>query len=165
MINHAMFQRNGRCGYVLKPEPLRVPDKQLLLKRTSHLLEITVISAQQLPRLKDSTGKEIVNKSILDPSVEVSVHVPDWAQTQTGENAVSSTSAATHTFRTSIVKNNGFNPVWEERLRIPFECAGNMLDLIFVRFAVQQGDKEVEEPIAVFCASLSSLQQGTYYLV
>ena len=45
MINHAMFQRNGRAGYVLKPLALRVNDKQLLSKRTKHFLNITVRSA------------------------------------------------------------------------------------------------------------------------
>ena len=42
MINHAMFQRNGRAGYVLKPLALRTNDKQLLAKRTNHFLSITV---------------------------------------------------------------------------------------------------------------------------
>ncbi|KAI6042245.1 PLC-like phosphodiesterase [Pisolithus marmoratus] len=60
MINHAMFQRNGRAGYILKPEALRLPDKGVLAPRTPHHLDVTIISAQQLPRLKDSTGHEIV---------------------------------------------------------------------------------------------------------
>ena len=42
MINHAMFQRNGRAGYVLKPLALRSNDKQLLSKRTEHFLDIKV---------------------------------------------------------------------------------------------------------------------------
>jgi len=42
MINHAMFQRNGRSGYVLKPHALRCQDKSLLCKRTRHYLDITV---------------------------------------------------------------------------------------------------------------------------
>ena len=37
-----MFQRNGRSGYVLKPLALRTPDKELLSKRTSYCLEVTV---------------------------------------------------------------------------------------------------------------------------
>jgi len=40
MINHAMFQRNGRAGYVLKPSALRTPDKELLSRHTQHSLEI-----------------------------------------------------------------------------------------------------------------------------
>jgi phosphatidylinositol phospholipase C, delta len=42
MINHSMFQRNGRAGYVLKPAALREPNKELLSKRTNHILEVTV---------------------------------------------------------------------------------------------------------------------------
>ena len=43
MINHAMFQRNGRSGYVLKPLALRSSaDKDLLGKRTKHFLDVTV---------------------------------------------------------------------------------------------------------------------------
>ena len=42
MINHAMFQRNGRAGYVLKPLALRSNDKTLLAKHTSHTFDVTV---------------------------------------------------------------------------------------------------------------------------
>lgn len=43
MMNHAMFQRNGRAGYVLKPLALRTMDQGLLMKRTEHFLAIRVI--------------------------------------------------------------------------------------------------------------------------
>ena len=48
MINHAMFQKNGRAGYVLKPEVLRhtedprKSDKEHLHHHTHHYLEVTV---------------------------------------------------------------------------------------------------------------------------
>jgi phosphatidylinositol phospholipase C, delta len=42
MINHAMFQRNNRHGYVLKPRALREPSKDLLNNRTKHFLDVTV---------------------------------------------------------------------------------------------------------------------------
>ena len=41
MINQSMFQRNGRAGYVLKPPALR-ENKELLAKRTNHVLHLTV---------------------------------------------------------------------------------------------------------------------------
>lgn len=50
MINHAMFQRNGRSGYVLKPLALRSPDKSLLNKQTRHHLDITVCVNYPCPR-------------------------------------------------------------------------------------------------------------------
>ena len=62
--------------------------------------------------------------------------------------------------KTSVVKNNGFNPVWEQSISLPFDCVGDMLDLVFVRFAVKQEDKDDEEPLALYCTSLASLNSG-----
>lgn len=221
MINHAMFQRNGRSGYVLKPLALRAPSKDLLMKRTTHVFQVTVISAQQLPRPKNALGHEIMSGGSVDPFVEVSLYVPDWPYVTQGGNlsrtpsmnkkkresfvtaksngsatlaappvdkSISSSSAGTAnssllppspaiplpaqaptyipgktiSFKTSSVKNNGFNPVWEEKLRLPFECVGDMMDLVFVKFVVRsrEDDKEGDEPLAVYCASLGSLGRG-----
>ncbi|KAH9934113.1 PLC-like phosphodiesterase [Amylocystis lapponica] len=211
MINHAMFQRNGRAGYVLKPLALRAVDKHLLGQRTNHYLDITVISAQQLPRAKDSLGREVVDKSVLDPFVEISIHVPDWPPSPSSASGSTSTSLQAHshphnhshphlhshsssssrspprapsnswvqssdilpastaqtrstTVRTPAVKNNGFNPVWEQQVRLPFVLVGEMQDLVFVRFAVKQEDRPDEEPLAVYCASLGSLNMGYRHL-
>ncbi|KAI6098556.1 PLC-like phosphodiesterase [Pisolithus sp. B1] len=172
MINHAMFQRNGRAGYLLKPEALRLPDKGTLARRTLHHLDVTIISAQQLRRPKDSTGHEIIDRNIVDPYVEVSIYTPDWTHfsssspssgsssppTPSGSNGSSTTRAITA--RTSSVKNNGFNPVWQESLRLTFECAANLLDLVFVRFTVLRDGENDGEPIAVYCVNLASLAMG-----
>ncbi|THH29346.1 hypothetical protein EUX98_g4856 [Antrodiella citrinella] len=183
MINHAMFQRNGRAGYVLKPSALRSHDKQVLAKRTMHYLDIKIISAQQLPRPKDSLGREIIDKSVLDPFVEVSLHIPDWTHSPflpttdpssstpdpkyspaSGGSMTAATSARTQTVKTSAVKNNGFNPVWEQSVSLPFDCVGDMRDLVFVRFAVKQEMKDDDEPLAVYCVSLGSLNLGYRHL-
>lgn len=134
-----------------------------------------IISAQQLPRPKDSLGREIIDKSILDPFVEISIHIPDWTHSPflpptsanrsyspptTASSAIAGTSARTVTVKTGVVKNNGFNPVWEQTLSLPFDCVGDMLDLVFVRFAVKQEDKEDYEPLALYCTSLASLNLG-----
>ena len=131
-----------------------------------------------------------MEKAVIDPFVEVSVHVPDWSHspflptstdaaaysaptiltssalpkssTSTPTKTASSTpasSARTITYRTGVVKNNGFNPVWQEDLHLPFDCVGDMMDLVFVRFAVRHEGSE-DEPLAVYCASLGSLQRG-----
>ncbi|KAL5478488.1 hypothetical protein ACEPAI_2672 [Sanghuangporus weigelae] len=205
MINHSMFQRNGRAGYVLKPPALRDYSKELLAKRTNHILDLTIISAQQLPRRKDSEGREIITDSIVDPYVEVSIHVPDWAHSPYRPDSPSvsvfpadapSTSASTSnttppapsspspppsiaspspsstsntarttTVRTGVIKNNGFNPVWEEPLSLPFDCVGEMFDLIFLRVAVRDERTDAsDEPLAVYCVSLGSLKQGYRHL-
>lgn len=63
MINYAMFQRNGRSGYVLKPEAIRLAQKDLLAKRTDHVFRVKIISGQQLPRPKDVFAR-LVRSSI-----------------------------------------------------------------------------------------------------
>lgn len=68
-------------------------------------------------------------------------------------------------FSTGSVKNNGFNPVWQEELCIPFDCVGGMMDVIFVKFAIKQEKKKLkdevdEEPIAIYCCSLGALEHG-----
>ncbi|KAI0305117.1 1-phosphatidylinositol-4,5-bisphosphate phosphodiesterase 1 [Multifurca ochricompacta] len=161
LINHAMFQRNGRSGYVLKPLALRSPDKSLLNKRTQHYLDITVISAQQLPLPKDAHGREIIDKSALDPYVEVSVHFPDW---NFYSQSPVSTSTLQVSYRTNAVKNNGFNPVWEEALSLPFEVVGDMRELVFVRFAVREDGDVEKEALAVHCVSLACIREGFRYL-
>lgn len=180
MINHAMFQRNGRCGYVLKPLALRSQDKSFLSKQTRHYLDITVcidflclraliymgvrfqvISAQQLPLLKDANGREIVDKSTLNPYVEVSVHLPDWGL-YASPPASTSSSALHVSNRTSTVRNNGFNPVWEETISLPFHVLGDMRELVFVRFAVREEGDDEDEALAVHCVSLACLREGVY---
>lgn len=113
----------------------------------------------------------------MDPLVEVSVHVPDWTHAPflpsaatdegveysapTGSAGQAATTARTVSFATSPVKNNGFNPVWEETFSLPFDCVGDMKELVFVRFTVKEDDDDDgEEPIALYCASLGSLEQG-----
>ncbi|CAE6502781.1 unnamed protein product [Rhizoctonia solani] len=150
MMNQSMFLRNGKAGYLLKPEALRVKDKDLLAKRVDYVLEITIISAQQIPRKRDENGREIIKDGVVDPLVEVSLHTPD-------------TSAGPRTYRTTAIPNNGFNPVWEETVSIPFTCVADMWDLIFLRLAVMDDDDD-DEPLAVYCAPLGSLRKGYRHL-
>ncbi|KAF8153385.1 1-phosphatidylinositol-4,5-bisphosphate phosphodiesterase 1 [Crassisporium funariophilum] len=182
MINQAMFQRNGRAGYVLKPEALRNPERDLLSQRTQHFFDVTIISAQQLPRLRDSLGREIIEKSVVDPFIEVSLHIPDWSHSpflpesataagakyspSSDATTTSVSSARTVSFRTKVIKNNGFNPVWQEELCLPFDCVGDMQDLIFVEFAVRQEgkDDDDDEPLGVYCVPLGCLERGFRHL-
>ncbi|KAJ4495571.1 hypothetical protein C8R41DRAFT_274116 [Lentinula lateritia] len=196
MINHAMFQRNGGCGYLLKPLPLRMPHKGLLSKQTQHYLDLTIISAQHLPAPKDASGKDVSETSPVNPYVQVTIHVPDWPTPPSvsansiasglvsANDAVSAVlsqgsgppspssgyfptnprSPRSTSYCTSVVKNNGFNPVWEENMRIPFTCVGDMKDLIYVSFAVRHTEREDVEPLAQFFASLGCLQHGYRHL-
>ncbi|KAF5355294.1 hypothetical protein D9758_006103 [Tetrapyrgos nigripes] len=182
MINYAMFQRNGRSGIVLKPKALRPEGAELLNKQSKHFLDLTIISAQQLPLPRSKIGEEVVDKSIMDPFVEVSLHIPTWTNSPFIHNqsaqedgvlyspaekatASSASSAQVVSFRTGAVRNNGFNPVWQEELCLPFDCLGEMQDLIFVKFTVRQEKADDDdEPLAVYCAPLGALEHGFRYL-
>jgi len=175
MINDAMFRRNGKAGYVLKPQALREVHKDLLTRRTKHCLKVRVISAQQLPRARDSQGREVVDKSVMDPFVEVSLLVPDWTQSPflpsesdakytpaSGPQVGGATSARVVSNRTKVVKNNGFNPVWDQSFSLPFDCVGDIKDLVFVKFAVREGGQDNDEPLAQYITPLSCLRQGVF---
>lgn len=175
MINDAMFRRNGKAGYVLKPQALREAHKDALNHRTKHRLRVRVISAQQLPRARDSQGREVVDKSVLDPYVEVSLLVPDWTHSPflpsgndakytpaSGPQVGGATSARVVTHKTKVVKNNGFNPVWDESLTLPFDCVGDMKDLVFIKFAVREGGQDSDEPLAQYIVPLGCLRQGKF---
>jgi phosphatidylinositol phospholipase C delta len=116
-----------------------------------------VISAQQLPLPKDAHGREVIDKSARNPYVEVSVHFPDWGLFS---SPPVSTSGLQISARTSAVKNNGFNPVWEEALSLPFKVVGDMRELVFVRFAVREDGDDEKEALAVHCVSLACLREG-----
>jgi len=58
------------------------------------------------------------------------------------------------------VKNNGFNPIWEEMLSLPFHVLGDMRELVFVRFAVREDGDDDNEALAVHCVSLACLREG-----
>ncbi|KAF8196666.1 PLC-like phosphodiesterase [Mycena galopus ATCC 62051] len=176
-LNQAMFLRRGRQGYVLKPPALRASGFEQLRKHTNHYFDVTIISAQQLPRPTHSSGKEVVDKSIVDPYVEVALHIPAWSRspflppnksyehvppsdTTGGEG----TSARRISFSTPVVKNNGWNPLWQEELCLPFDCIGGMQELVFVEFIVKQDKRPDAEPLASYITPLSSLQSGFRHL-
>ncbi|KTG43833.1 hypothetical protein cypCar_00027233, partial [Cyprinus carpio] len=81
-LNQARFLPNGKCGYILKPEFQRDPASQFdpknlsvgpwLQKKTLHL---TIISAQQLPKINKDK-----QTSIVDPLVRVEIYGfnPTW---------------------------------------------------------------------------------------
>ncbi|KAK4702929.1 hypothetical protein P7C70_g3286, partial [Phenoliferia sp. Uapishka_3] len=124
-LNTAMFARAGRSGYILKPDILRrkggEKDKESLGRRTQFNLHLEIISAQQLPRSRDSTDAD---SSTLDPFVEVSLYVPSLA--------------ATIKRRSKVVTGNAFHPIFKSSFTIPFTThpAPGMLDLVFLRLEV-----------------------------
>jgi phosphatidylinositol phospholipase C delta len=86
MINHAMFQRNGRSGYVLKPLALRerekdrgqqIKDKDLFTRRTNHYFDVSITSTQQLPRPKDLSWRSVRGGVVAHTGLD-DVHAACW---------------------------------------------------------------------------------------
>jgi phosphatidylinositol phospholipase C delta len=98
-----------------------------------------------------------MDKPALNPYVEVSLYFPDWGLYL---SPPVSTSALQVSSRTSTVKNNWFNPIWEESLSLPFEVLGDMRELVFVRFAVHEDGDDENGALAVHCVSLACLREG-----
>ena len=139
-INKALFHDNGGCGYVLKPEILRLPSLgfnplDVSTMKNKKKFEIKIISAQKLPRSED------IIMDISDPYVKISIFgVPS-------DNAEK---------RTKPIKDNGFNPIWNE----DFEFIVNCPELAFVKFNVRDEDIGMDQSIGYYTIRFESMKQG-----
>lgn len=136
--NDALFATNGNCGYVLKPEILL--KKELyspteLSDRLSKIVRVTVLSGQHLP---NSTKKG----DIVDPYVQVKVRGhPLDKQKQ----------------RTKVIKNNGFNPVWNETLELCIKAP----QVCLVYFSLRDESSLSRDPVlGLCCIPFNSLSTG-----
>ncbi|CAH2281940.1 1-phosphatidylinositol 4,5-bisphosphate phosphodiesterase delta-1 isoform X1 [Pelobates cultripes] len=142
-VYQGLFQQNGFCGYVLKPEFLRQSTSKFNPKSiqegewwTPKKLQIKVISGQQLPKVNQKKS------SIVDPTVIVEIH------------GVARDNDKKHT---KVINNNGFNPVWNEQ----FEFDIDVPALVLVRFLVEDYDAATRNDfIGQYTVPLTSLQLG-----
>lgn len=166
-LNQAMFDSGtDQSGYVLKPLEGRqiqvVPTDaagQLVGKRPRKKIsfKIEVISAQQLMRpLNLPKGRT------LDPYVEVEIFLADDKRNKQDATSNAPAQETLLKYRTDIVKDNGFNPVFTNN-SYEFTVTTKYPDLIFVRWSVKLGDKGYNDrspPLATFTAKLGGLKQG-----
>ncbi|KAJ3184613.1 1-phosphatidylinositol 4,5-bisphosphate phosphodiesterase delta-4 [Geranomyces variabilis] len=134
-LNNALFNLNGRCGYVLKPRSLR---EKGVAKQGSMVLKIKIISGQQLPKPKD----DVSSSSVIDPYVELEVagSVTDNVK-----------------YRTRAISNNGFNPMWNEEFRFLVTDP----DLALLRFSIYDMDvKLTNDLVGSYAIPVQSLEQG-----
>ncbi|XP_069822255.1 1-phosphatidylinositol 4,5-bisphosphate phosphodiesterase gamma-2 isoform X1 [Dendropsophus ebraccatus] len=116
-INHAMFSHNGQCGYILQPECMRQDsyDPCVSKRRGQMVLTIKVIGARHLPK---------PGRGIACPFVEVEICGGEYDNNK---------------FRTTVVDDNGLNPVWTAiQQQALFEILEP--DLAFLRFVVYEED-------------------------
>ncbi|XP_058858784.1 1-phosphatidylinositol 4,5-bisphosphate phosphodiesterase delta-3-A isoform X1 [Acipenser ruthenus] len=143
-LNQGRFLQNGRCGYTLKPAFLRSADSIFDPEHPTRgqgyqakTLTITVISAQQLPKLNPERPN-----SIVDPLVRVELH---------GLPADNARAETPH------INNNGFNPQWNHTL--VFDVG--VPELALVRFVVEDHDTTSSNDfVGQFTLPFTSLRQG-----
>lgn len=180
-MNEAMFAAgDDRTGYVLKPKELRgsrstfdppTDAAAAKLKKDKKLVKfsIEVVSAQQLPRPKDHKADEGI-----DPFVVVEVFTADDKEkgASTGEGGIDASESkgisglgAPQKRRTKVVKDDGFHPLFNEKMS--FSVTTKFETLVFVRFSVynaESSDSSGRTLIATYTAKLISLQQGMFSL-
>ncbi|TRY53845.1 hypothetical protein DNTS_002799 [Danionella cerebrum] len=142
-LNQGLFHQNGWSGFILKPSYLREADTEFdpialakgpwLKKKTLHVM---VISAQQLPKVSSRKS------SVVDPLVQVQIFgVP----------------SDTTVVETQFIKNNGFNPMWNEN----FQMDVCVPDLALVRFLIEDYDyTSANEFIGQYTLPFNSLRNG-----
>lgn len=141
-LNEALFNDNGGCGYVLKPSILtnlshRFDPLDLDTMTDKKVLEIKIISAQNLPNVE-----EIV-KDISDPYVTVQVYgVPS-------DNAEQ---------KTKHVKDNGFNPIWNQDFKFVINCP----ELAFVKFSIRDEDIGIDPLLGYYAIRFINMREGKY---
>uniref|UniRef100_A0A6J0UT95 1-phosphatidylinositol 4,5-bisphosphate phosphodiesterase gamma n=1 Tax=Pogona vitticeps TaxID=103695 RepID=A0A6J0UT95_9SAUR len=117
-MNQALFSLNGRTGYVLQPEAMRndaydpVPNESK--KKLQMILTVRVIGARHLPK---------PGRSIACPFVEVEICGAEYDNSK---------------FKTTVVNDNGLNPVWLSQEQVKFEIYDP--NIAFLRFVVYEED-------------------------
>uniref|UniRef100_H2ZU78 Phosphoinositide phospholipase C n=1 Tax=Latimeria chalumnae TaxID=7897 RepID=H2ZU78_LATCH len=117
-LQDGKFRDNGGCGYILKPVFLRRPERYRFNPNNPYQeihpikLDILIISANQI------VGSDGVTEKEINPYVQVEIWgVPVDCQQKS----------------TYVIKNNGFNPIWNEILSFSIEVP----ELALVRFTVE----------------------------
>ncbi|OCT73826.1 hypothetical protein XELAEV_18032790mg, partial [Xenopus laevis] len=142
-VYQGRFQDNGACGYVLKPQFLRQSDSRFNPRSiqdgewwTPKKLHIMVISGQQLPKVNKKPS------SIVDPLITMEIH---GVERDKGRK------------QTQIMKNNGFNPTWNEN----FEFEIDVPALALLRIVVEDYDAASRNDfIGQFTVPLTGVKLG-----
>ncbi|KAL9655037.1 hypothetical protein ABK040_008820 [Willaertia magna] len=120
-LNEVMFEANGKCGYILKPEFFRldstIPNPLLHANRPVLRISMDIICGEQFPKPGLSDVGEIV-----DPFVKIQVlgiPIDEFED------------------RTDSITDNGFNPLFNRRFDFTISCP----ELAIIRVAVFDKNK------------------------
>lgn len=134
-LNSALFNDNGNSGFVLKPDVFRDPEfdpTDITTMKNKKKLQIEIISGQKFCQKGDTA----------DPFVQVEIYgIPSDNEQKE---------------KTSAIKNNGFNPEWNEEMNFFVNCP----ELAFVKFKVVDKDIGKDDLIGQFIIRFESLRTG-----
>uniref|UniRef100_A0AC35U528 Phosphoinositide phospholipase C n=1 Tax=Rhabditophanes sp. KR3021 TaxID=114890 RepID=A0AC35U528_9BILA len=137
-LSHGLFRINGACGYVLKPKFLldgNDPRVDEVSKDIKTVMHVVIISGQYLPKVEP--GNDIV-----DPYVSIEIH--GLLQDKSKQ-------------KTRAIKNNGFNPYWNQELVFPLTCP----ELSIMRIVVKDFDTtSTNDFVGEFTIPVSSIRPG-----
>ncbi|CAI5760286.1 unnamed protein product [Candida verbasci] len=156
-LNEAMFEGVDKKGYVLKSKELRKPYLKsskfnfLTTATKSIKFELTIISGHQLPKYNKD------DENAINPFITFEII---GAESINWDKLVKS-----NIFKTKIIPENGFNPIWDESIGGKINVNS---DLIFIKFQIFNSLSKFEEvnsqPIGVIVHKLNYLRQGYRYL-
>ncbi|OHF02794.1 phosphatidylinositol-specific phospholipase C [Colletotrichum orchidophilum] len=162
-LNQAMYESGtDRSGYVLKPTELREikvmpPGWEGLRERQEVTFTVDVISAQQLMR-----PNGMPNNKTVDPYVEVEVFHSNDKRDKRDADGEASVSDTPLKFRTRVIRENGFNPIFDGKFT--FKVTTKFPELIFIRWSVKlshNGESYNDrQPVATHTAKLNGLKRG-----
>lgn len=150
-INEAMFNAPLGEGFVLKSEILRAPysrEKKVVSRTTtSKSVEITVISAHQLPKPIEWLGD-------INPFISLEILGADAVRWCPDKPV------------TKIVAGNGFNPVWNEKFTVNFDGPS---ELVFLKVTVASSSSvEVvsdQREVGLVIQNICDLKNGFRYFM
>ncbi|CEF61442.1 C2 domain and Phospholipase C,phosphatidylinositol-specific, X domain and Phosphoinositide phospholipase C family and Phospholipase C, phosphatidylinositol-specific, Y domain and EF-hand domain and EF-hand domain pair and Pleckstrin homology-like domain and Phospholipase C,phosphoinositol-specific, EF-hand-like domain and PLC-like phosphodiesterase, TIM beta/alpha-barrel domain-containing protein [Strongyloides ratti] len=137
-LNRGLFQVNGNSGYVLKPHFLiegKDPRSQEVSQFVKTYMNVVIISGQYLPKVEP--GNDIV-----DPYVSIEIYGIQQDKCKQ---------------KTKTIKNNGFNPYWNQSFTFPLYCP----EMALVRFVVKDFDTtSTNDFVGEYTIPVTSIRPG-----
>jgi len=138
------FMDNGKSGYILKPMYLRDSKSNFnasVKGKVVKTLHIEVISAFQLPKVAGKEAKQ--SGDVIDPYVKLKIR---GAPGDEGKSQ-----------KTKVMKNNGFNPIWNAEFKFPLMYP----DLDILYFTVNDADVlSSDDFIGQYAISINNIREG-----
>lgn len=147
-INDAMYFQNNYLGYIPKPIYIRSGIKFEPLD-VYHRLNVEVISAQKLVKPKSKEDGDIV-----DSQITVEMFGDSVLKEGNPESCIDD--EIKNKFRTKICKDNGFNPLFNEKTSFTYKNP----EIAFLRIKVNEYNLLKKQCIGTFTFPVSKLKSG-----